>query len=95
MPDKPDDIEIVTDIPDRPKRRRPIPNLFTTVAVSARKNPAEWVVLRGYRSSAVASRLRAGDYPAINPDDHEIEMRRSEDGTTWDLYVKYTGKIVK
>ena len=66
----------------------------TRVARRARENPASWVVLRGYRTSAIATQMRQSKYPAIDPRDYEIECRRNADGVRYDLYLKYVGKIV-
>ena len=86
-------VETVSELPPDNKRGRSRSKFYTEVAVKARKNPAEWVVLKGYKSAAIASHMRNGKYPAINPDDHEIECRRESDGT-YSLYLKYVGKIV-
>lgn len=89
------DEKTTTTIP--PKRRNPgrgASTLYTTAAAKALKNPGEWVVIRGYRAAAIASRMRAGAYQAIDPRDHEIEIRK-EDDDSYSLYIKYVGKVVE
>lgn len=88
------EVSSTTELPPDNRKGRKRSRFYTDVAVQARKNPAEWVVLKGYRSAAIASHMRAGKYPAINPDDHEIECRRETDGR-YTLYVKYVGKVVE
>lgn len=88
-------IDTAAQLPDVAPRGRAVSHLYTTASEMARKNPAEWVVLRGYKNHAIASRMRAGKYAAIDPQDYEIEMRRNEDGVRYDLYLKYVGKIVE
>lgn len=86
-------VETASELPPGNKQGRSRSKFYTEIAVTARKNPAEWVVLKGYKSAAIASHMRKGKYPAINPDDHEIECRRENDGT-YSLYLKYVGKVV-
>lgn len=87
-------IETVDELPPRVRGRKVSP-FYVDVARRARENPASWVVLRGYRTSAIATQMRQGKYPAIDPADHEIECRRNADGVRYDLFVKYIGKIVE
>ncbi len=39
--------------------------------------------------------MRQGKYPAIDPDDYDIEVRRNADGVLYDVYVRYVGKVVE
>lgn len=88
------DEKTTTTIPPKERPARGPSTLYTTVAAKALKNPGEWVVIRGYRSGSVASLMRQGRYPAIDPRDHEIEVRK-EDDDSYSLYIKYVGKVVE
>ena len=87
-------VDRVKEVPDSKPGRRPS-NFYTNIAQEAFRNPAEWVVLRGFKSSATGTNMRQGKYPAIDPDDYDIEVRRNADGVLYDIYLKYVGKVVE
>lgn len=87
-------VDMVDEVPKKQSGRK-ASTFYSDIAVKARQNPAQWVVLRGYKTSAPATQMRQGKYPAIDPRDYEIECRRNPDGVRFDLYLKYVGKIVE
>lgn len=87
-------VDTVDEVPPKGGGRK-VSTFYSEIATQARKNPAQWVVLRGYRTSAIATQMRQSKYPAIDPRDYEIECRRNPDGVRYDLYLKYIGKTVE
>lgn len=91
----PEDTFYTTDnIPPKKRVGRARSQFYTTIAQEAVKNPAVYIAVPGYKSTAIASNMRRGRYPSIDPADFEIEMRKDTDGT-YTLYIKYVGKIVE
>lgn len=84
-----------TDEPPAPRRLRRSRNpVYLEIARRALADPGSWVVVNGFPDAAVASHMRKGRYAAIDPEDHDIEIRKQKDGT-YSLYVKYTGTIIE
>lgn len=82
------------EVPGTKRLRRTRNPLYTEIAKRALADPGSWVVVHGFADTAVASHMRKGRYAAIDPDDHDIEIRKQKDGT-YSLYVKYTGNVVE
>ena len=87
-------IKLAPDGPPAPKRRGPR-NKFINVERMCLKHPGEWVVVSGYLTASIAAVIRAGKIKAIDPDEFDVEIRRSNDGKTYDLYLRYTGPVIE
>lgn len=94
MSNQPTEFYTTTDLPPKRQVGRGRSKFYTTIAQEAVKNPAVYIAVPGFKSTAVASNMRRGRYPSIDPRDYEIEMRKDPDGT-YTLYIKYVGKIVE
>lgn len=87
-------IRLAPDGPPEPKRRGPR-NRFVNVERMCLKHPGEWVVVTGYSTASIAASIRAGNIKAIDPDEFDVEIRKSKEGKTFDLYLRYTGPVIE
>ena len=83
--------EKTDEIPPRESPRASRQRMYKQIAEEARKNPGDLYVIRGYSTPVVATNMRKGKYPAINPDEFEIESRRNRDGRRYDVYLRFIG----
>ena len=93
MPEMPElTWEKTTVIPPRQSKRAARQKMYLEVAAAAKSSPGDVIVIRGYSTQATATNMRKGRYPAINPDEFEIETRKNPDGIRYDVYLRYIGQ---